>query len=88
MSYESVEFVFNGKTYEIDIQNLVSTIAKLEHVVKDPNSSEQFLKTALNCVRNILHEIVIDPEQWTSGSWTDQRIESVNFDDFIQRAPD
>lgn len=82
MAYKNLEAEYNGKKYEIDIQMLVSTIAKLEYANANLTALEQFSKSALNCAKNILHEIVIDPELWASGSWTDQRIESVNFDNF------
>ena len=82
MAYKNLEMELDGKKYSIDIQNLVSTISKLEYALKNPSSAEQFTINALKCAKEIMMEIVTDPELWESGHWNDQSIEQVNFDDF------
>lgn len=82
MAYKNLKAEYNGKTYEIDVQMLVSTIAKLEYVNSNTKESELFSKSALKCAKKIMREIIIDPEIFKAGHWNDQRIEQVNFDDF------
>ena len=83
MAYLNLISNHNGKRYEINIQALASFVAKLEYANQNPDALKQFSESALDCAKDILHEIIQDPEFWETGGWTNERHDSVNFDDFF-----